>query len=73
MAQYTLVLIPDENGIGKQLQIDAPNAWVAINRVRDRIGLFGAEIYEGKKFLGRVTKQIAQNRGFWEIAPHTAD
>ena len=68
MAHYTLVLIPDENGTGKQVEIEAPTPWIAIERLRDRIGLFGAEIYQGKTFLGRVTKHVARGAGFWEIS-----
>ena len=69
MPHYTIVFRAGADGVGRRIEVDTPNAWLAIERMKDRIGAFGAELWEGTRLLGIVNRVRSGREDVWEFAP----
>ena len=67
MARYKLLLLADENGTAHSFEIDAQTPWLAVEKSRSRIGPAGAEVYYGKRCLGRVKRMTSGQNPTWMI------
>ncbi|ABC62700.1 hypothetical protein [Erythrobacter litoralis] len=67
MTLYKLLLPADDTGTAHSFEIEARTPWLAVEKSRGRIGPDGAEIYQGKKCLGRVRRVTSGRSPTWMI------